>query len=168
MIPFDHSRFAAGGDDGDGLKGEIQGLVLAMVAVLLGSRPKAGIRVEAGSRKLSEVDDYILTSIWHHQITRRGWKMVTIGILAILLGATLAQYFKVFVLFPSCAAVLASAVALESVWGESLAHSMIAGALAAVGLQLGYFLGLTVRQLIAAWSHPGLTKSQQPAFPSES
>ena len=39
--------------------------------------------------------------------------MVTVGAIGLLLGAILAQYFRVFVLLPFCAAVLISAIALE-------------------------------------------------------
>jgi hypothetical protein len=121
------------------------------------------------SHKLNEVHDDILTRVRHHQITHRGWKMVTIGIIGISLGAILAQYFRAFALVPFCAAALVSTIAIESMWEHFSAHSIVGGALAAVGIQLGYFLGLVARQLIAALRHPGLTKSgHKHAFPSES
>ena len=86
--------------------------------------------------------------------------MVTVGAIGLLLGAILAQYFRVFVLLPFCAAVLISAIALELIWGNSPAQSMVMGALAVVGVQLGYFLGLAIRQLIAALRHAWLTRSR--------
>jgi hypothetical protein len=95
--------------------------------------------------------------------------MVTISIMGVSLGAILAQYFRAFILVPFGAAALVSSIALESMWGNSAAHSMVAGAVAVVGIQLGYFLGLAIRQLIAASRHPELTKpGHKHAFPSES
>ena len=92
--------------------------------------------------------------------------MVTIAIIATSLGAILAQYFKAFVLVPSCVTALFLSIVLESMLGNYSAHSIVVGVLAAAGIQLGYILGLVIRQLIAASRHPGLSKSGH-AFPSE-
>jgi len=95
--------------------------------------------------------------------------MVTIGIISILLGATLAQYFGALSLVPFCAVALASTVAAGLVWGNPSEYSIVSGAVAVVAIQLGYFLGLAVRQLITASKHPELTKSgHEHAFPSKS
>ena len=94
--------------------------------------------------------------------------MVATSIMGLLLGVTLAQYFRVFSLFPFCAAALASSVAVGWMLGSSLEYSVVCAALAVVAIQLGYFLGLATRQMIMASNHQELTKSaHEHAFPSE-
>jgi hypothetical protein len=94
--------------------------------------------------------------------------MVGIAVIAVLLGALLAQHFKTFVLLPACAAALLFSIVFESMLGNYPVHSIIVGALAAAGFQLGYILGLALHQFVAASKHAGLSKSgRSHAFPSD-
>ena len=80
--------------------------------------------------------------------------MLVAAFVAASLGAILSQHFKALVLLPGSFAAVASALALGALLGDALTHSLIVGLCAAVGVQLGYGLGLVAWQMGTgkAWS----------------
>src|SRR5262249_2043195 len=76
--------------------------------------------------------------------------MFLLGIISLLIGAVLAQRFKIMVLVPATATVLIAAV----VAGLAQAHTAwwvaLAAALVASSMQVGYIVGLGVRYVLEA------------------
>lgn len=75
--------------------------------------------------------------------------MTAIAILSLLLGMVLGQRFKVLALVPAIAATFAFAITVEIARAQSPWLIGISAALAIGCLQIGYLLGLGVRQLLA-------------------
>jgi hypothetical protein len=64
---------------------------------------------------------------------------VTIVIIgSFLLGATLGRFFKVPILVPACAAILAAVVVRYVYFGHGLPHLVLEYVMLITGLQIGY------------------------------
>ena len=88
--------------------------------------------------------------------------MTTVIIGSFLLGATLGRFFKVLVLVPACAAILAAVVVRYVYFGHGLPHLVLEYVMLITSLQIGYasasilgkWLGVRARAARAARPHP--------------
>jgi membrane protein DedA with SNARE-associated domain len=76
--------------------------------------------------------------------------MILLGIISVLIGAVLAQRFKIMVLVPATATMLIAAVAA----GLAQAHTgwwvVLAAAIVGTSMQVGYIVGLGIRHVLEA------------------
>ena len=68
--------------------------------------------------------------------------MANLLIVCVLLGAVLGRFFKVFVLVPACALVLAAVCVRSAVVAHGLPHPLLEFAVLTATLQIGYVSGL--------------------------
>ena len=80
--------------------------------------------------------------------------MMTILLLALLVGAVLGQRFKVLVLLPAMALALGLTAADGLAQAEPFWQVLVTAVVAFTGLQLGYLAGTGIRHLMVA-AHPG-------------
>jgi hypothetical protein len=73
-----------------------------------------------------------------------------VALLSVLLGAVLGTRFKVFCLVPTAVIGIAAAVVINVLIRAPIISTLQAALAIAVGLQLGYLFGLTVRSVIVA------------------
>ena len=90
--------------------------------------------------------------------------MLVLSTASFLIGAALAQRFNVIILIPAVVIVLTLAVGI-GVTNASTAWSIVAIAAAATTcMQIGYFIGLSIRDVLAAASRPApSTSARHPA-----
>ena len=72
--------------------------------------------------------------IWHYQI------MIEVG--SVLLGAVVGRFFKVLVLVPACASLLAAALVRSADGEHGLLRPLLEFAVLNATLQIGYVSGL--------------------------
>jgi hypothetical protein len=68
--------------------------------------------------------------------------LLVFGAFGIAVGALLATRFSVFVLLPVAALAALTLVSVRLAAGHHLFHSLVLAALIALGIQMGYFLGV--------------------------
>ena len=90
--------------------------------------------------------------------------MILLGIISVLIGAVLAQRFKIMVLVPATATVLVAAVAAGLAQAHTAWWVILAAALVATSMQVGYIVGLGIRHVLEA----PLADRPQPFRPSAS
>lgn len=83
---------------------------------------------------------------------------LSITIISFLIGAVLAQHFKVRVLIPAFTIVMVLAVGAGITSVQTGWFIVLLAATAAICLQIGYFFGIGVRHFLAA----GLSKRPAP------
>jgi hypothetical protein len=76
--------------------------------------------------------------------------MIWLTIFSMLLGAVLAQRFRVMVLMPASAMVLVLAASTAVVQGHAAWWTISLAAIGISALQLGYFIGLGIRFVLEA------------------
>ena len=76
--------------------------------------------------------------------------MMTLSMISFLVGAALAQRFKVIVLMPATVIVLGLSLATGVAHAQTAWWIALMAAAAATCLQIGYFVGMGVRQVLAA------------------
>ena len=76
--------------------------------------------------------------------------MISTSIISLLVGAILAQRFKVMALVPAMAIVMVLAAVAEDTHPQGIWWFFKTAAAAAVCLQSGYFAGIIVRLLLVA------------------
>ena len=91
--------------------------------------------------------------------------MISTSIISFLLGATLAQRFKVAALLPAMAIVMILAAVTEGAPLQGAWWFVKMAATAAVCLQTGFFFGIFVRHVLVAESPAG-SSQLSPAEPS--
>lgn len=74
--------------------------------------------------------------------------MVFLAIPSLLVGAVLAQRFKVLVLLPSTAMVLLAAAAIGLTKSYTIGSTMLVAAAGCASMQAGYLFGLGLRYLL--------------------
>jgi hypothetical protein len=77
-------------------------------------------------------------------------KMIWLAIISLLLGAVLAQRFRVFVLLPATSLVLAAAAGAGLAEGDTPWWILLMAIGGVASLQVGYFIGLGLRQAAEA------------------
>ena len=91
---------------------------------------------------------------------------MTISIICLLAGLVLGQRFKVLVLVPATALMLALTVVAGLAGGYSIPLLVFAAVAAAVSLQIGYLLGLGIHQVLigvrANRTHPNAVADTGP------
>jgi hypothetical protein len=70
--------------------------------------------------------------------------MTLLLIATVLLGLMLGQFFKVYVLIPTCCVVLALAFAGSTLGYDSLTYSLVDFVLIMASLQIGYFVSFAL------------------------
>ncbi len=80
--------------------------------------------------------------------------MIWLAVISPLVGAVLAQRFKVIVLLPATAMVLVAAVGAAVVQAHTAWWAGVTAAVGVSGLQLGYFIGLWLRFVLEAAVSP--------------
>jgi hypothetical protein len=75
--------------------------------------------------------------------------MMVLSIVSLCTGAILAQRFKVYVLVPACAAVVTPAIGTMIMLVDSLWSAALAVAAAVASMQVGYFVGLSVKNRLS-------------------
>jgi len=83
---------------------------------------------------------------------REGATLIFLAIPSLLVGAVLAQRFKVLVLLPSTAMVLMAAAVFGLMESYTIGSTMLVAAAGSVSMQAGYLFGLGVRYLLEARS----------------
>jgi len=78
--------------------------------------------------------------------------MTSLLILSWLVGAVLAQRFKVRILLPATAIVVVAAAATGLIQSDTVGWTILMVAAAGASLQIGYMFGLGVRYLLEARS----------------
>jgi hypothetical protein len=73
-----------------------------------------------------------------------------IATISILIGAVLGTRYKVLCLVPTTLAGTAALAALDQLSGASLASTTLTALALAVGLQIGYVVGVIVRSVLLA------------------
>ena len=73
--------------------------------------------------------------------------MIFVGVLGLGFGVILAQCFKAWVLIPAVAIIAAAYALVEVFEGYGLGHALLASLCLAFALQVGYFLGLSIRSV---------------------
>jgi len=76
--------------------------------------------------------------------------MIWLAIIGLLVGAVLAQRFKIMVLVPATAMALAAAASTGLVQVHSAGWTISIAAAGIASLQIGYFIGLGIRHVIEA------------------
>jgi hypothetical protein len=71
--------------------------------------------------------------------------MIGVSVVAFGLGGVFARRVKVLALAPICILALMSVLIVELMLGGSVEYGLKAGLLAVVCIQLGYFVGLSIR-----------------------
>ena len=80
--------------------------------------------------------------------------MLVLSTASFLIGAALAQRFNVFVLIPAVAIVLTLAVGTGVSNAPTAWSLVVITAAAATSMQIGYLIGLSIREVLAAASRP--------------
>ena len=78
--------------------------------------------------------------------------MILLAIPSLLVGAVLAQHFRVMVLLPATAMVLIAAAGTGLTQSYTIGWTMLMAAAASASMQVGYLLGLALRCLPEAQS----------------
>ena len=92
--------------------------------------------------------------------------MIWLATISVLAGAVLAQRFKVVVLLPATAMVLAGVAGTAVVQVHTAWWSVAMAAAGISGMQLGYFIGLWLRFVLeaaASEAPPSFASSTHPA-----
>jgi membrane protein DedA with SNARE-associated domain len=76
--------------------------------------------------------------------------MIILSMVSLLIGAVLGQGFKVIVLMPATAIVLALAVGTGAAHAHTVWMIVVMTATTATSMQIGYFIGIGIRHLMAA------------------
>lgn len=76
--------------------------------------------------------------------------MISTSIISLLLGATLAQRFKVVALLPAMAGVMLLAMVAEGTPLQGVWWFVRMAAAAAIYLQVGFFIGILARHILVA------------------
>jgi hypothetical protein len=84
--------------------------------------------------------------------------LILLAIASLLVGAVLAQRFKVLILLPATAAVLVAAAAIGLIQSHTIGSTMLIAAAGGASMHAGYMLGLGLRYLLEARS----TESPRP------
>ena len=90
--------------------------------------------------------------------------MLLLAIISLLTGAVLAQRFKIMVLVPATALVLATAAAAGLAQAHSAWWTILVAAMGSASIQVGYIVGLGMRYVLKA----PLSDRPQSFRPSES
>ena len=90
--------------------------------------------------------------------------MISLGILSLLVGAVLAQRFKVMILLPATVMVIVAAGGIGLTQSYTIGSTMLTVAAGGLSTQVGYLFGLGLRYLLEARS----TENLQPARASAS
>ena len=86
--------------------------------------------------------------------------MISTSIMSFLLGATLAQRFKVVVLLPAMAIVMILAAAAQGGPLQGVWWFVKTAAAAAVCLQSGFFAGMVARHFLSAEASSPLSRAE--------
>jgi hypothetical protein len=89
--------------------------------------------------------------------------MISTSIISLLLGATLAQRFKVVALVPAMALVMILAAVTEGAPVHGIWWFLKTAAAAAICLQVGFFAGILARHFLAGAS----SEASSPLSPAE-
>jgi hypothetical protein len=89
--------------------------------------------------------------------------VISLGILSLLVGAVLAQRFKVMVLLPATVMVIMAAAGI-GLTQSSIGSTMLIAAAGGLSMQVGYLFGIGLRYLLETRS----TESPQPVRASAS
>jgi hypothetical protein len=76
--------------------------------------------------------------------------MILLAIVSLLVGAALGQRFRVMVLIPATAIVMAVAIGTGVTQAYTAWWIVLAAIVAATGTQIGYFLGLGIHHFLTA------------------
>ena len=90
--------------------------------------------------------------------------MISLGILSLLVGAVLAQRFKVMVLLPATVMVIMAAAGIGLTQFCTIGSTMLIAAAGALSMHVGYLFGIGLRYLLETRS----TESPQPVRASAS
>jgi hypothetical protein len=90
--------------------------------------------------------------------------MVLVAIISLLIGAVLAQLFKIMVLMPATAMVLVTVVAAGVAQAHTAWWTILMAAAASASVQVGYTVGVGIRYVLEA----PLADRPQPFRPSDS
>ena len=85
--------------------------------------------------------------------------MLVLSTASFLIGAALAQRFNVLVLIPAVAIVLTLAAGIGVTNAPTAWSIVVMTAAAATGMQIGYLIGLSIRDVLAAASRPAPSTS---------
>ena len=91
--------------------------------------------------------------------------MVIIGIICIVFGATLSQFFRVFILAPICCASIISIILAGSLSGHNMGRMIVVAIASAIGLQIGYFAGCALRRAFSFLRAGANGSRQRQVFP---
>jgi hypothetical protein len=80
-----------------------------------------------------------------------------------LVGAVLAQRFKIMVLIPAIATVLTLAVGIGVTNAHTAWSIVLTAAAAATSMQIGYLIGISIHDVLAAASSRSSTSARHPA-----
>jgi hypothetical protein len=96
--------------------------------------------------------------------------MILLAVISLLVGAVLAQRFKVMVLVPATAFVLITAVGTGFVQIHAVSWTILTAAAGVASMQLGYVVGLGIRCILEAPSseaprsfRPSASSARHPA-----
>ena len=78
--------------------------------------------------------------------------MLVLSTVSFLVGAVLAQRFKIMVLIPAVATVLTLAVGLGVANAYTFWSIVVTAATAATSMQIGYLIGISIHDFLAAAS----------------
>lgn len=78
--------------------------------------------------------------------------MLVLSTVSFLVGAALAQRFKIMVLIPAVATVLTLAVGIGVTNAYTFWSIVVTAATAATSMQIGYLIGMSIHGLLAAAS----------------
>jgi hypothetical protein len=76
--------------------------------------------------------------------------MIILSMVSLLIGAVLGQGFRVIVLMPATAIVLVLAVGTGAAHAHTAWMFVLMTATTATSMQIGYFIGIGIRHLVAA------------------
>ena len=94
--------------------------------------------------------------------------MMTVAILSMLFGVALGLRFKVLVLFPAILMSLVLNAGIAAAQGNDLWATLLAIALSAIGIQVGFLGGISARYFLMARRPPHRAGQQRrPALPAE-
>jgi hypothetical protein len=91
--------------------------------------------------------------------------VLVLSTVSFLVGAALAQRFKIIVLIPAVVTALTLAVGIGVTNAYSFWSIVVAAATAATSMQIGYLIGMSIHGLLAAASSRSAptTSARQPA-----
>ncbi len=76
--------------------------------------------------------------------------MLLLAIVGTLLGAVLAQRFKIMILIPAATPLMGVAITAGLVQGDPAWYILLKVASGCMSIQIGYFVGLGIRHLLEA------------------